>query len=248
MNLILLFPDDFMEENRVRITGPRLSHIRGILKAEEGDLLAMGILNGPMGKGFLEKREPDADIFRIDCALPPPPPLPLTVILSLPRPKVFRRVLEGMVTLGIKEIIFLHANRVEKSYWQSPFLEENAVKEGIYRGLEQAKDTQAPVVRIERRFRPFVEDVLPTMLQNKKGYFAHPYTEKQTPELPAVSPLVLAVGPEGGWVPFETEMLQRAGMQPFSIGERILRVETAVPVLIAKLTNSFLRQGTPPAT
>lgn len=228
----MLFPDDFVGENLVRITGARLSHIRKILKADVGDSLSMGILDGAMGKGILEKREKDADFFKIDCSLPPPPPLPLSIILSLPRPKVFRRVLESMVSLGIKEIVFLHSFRVEKSYWQSPFLAENAMEERVFRGLEQAKDTKMPTIRFEKRFRPFAEDILPAMLEKKKGYFAHPGAKK-TPGIVLGSPAILAIGPEGGWVPFEVEMLQRAGMQPLSLGERILRVETVVPVLIA---------------
>lgn len=232
MNLILIFPDDFTGENLVRIRGERLSHIRNVLNAKEGDFLSMGILNGPMGKGFLKKREKDADIFEIDCTLPPPAPLPLSLIVSLPRPKVFRRILESMTSLGVKEIIFLHSFRVEKSYWQSPFLGEEAMNERIYRGLEQAKDTKMPEVRFEKRFRPFVEDVLPGMLEKKKGYFAHPGSEKTQKKL-LESQALLAIGPEGGWVPFEVDMLQKAGMQPLSLGERILRVETAVPVLIA---------------
>jgi len=42
--------------------------------------------------------------------------------------------------------------------------------------------------------------------------------------------LVLAVGPDGGWVPFEADLLEKHGFRPFSLGPRILRVETAVPV------------------
>lgn len=38
---------------------------------------------------------------------------------------------------------------------------------------------------------------------------------------------VLAVGPEGGWAQEETDVADRAGFQSVSLGERILRAETA---------------------
>ncbi|MGZ3460670.1 MAG: RsmE family RNA methyltransferase, partial [Archangium sp.] len=49
------------------------------------------------------------------------------------------------------------------------------------------------------------------------------------------SRVVLAVGPDGGWVPFEAELLEAHGFRPVSLGPRILRVETAVPVLLGQL-------------
>ena len=47
--------------------------------------------------------------------------------------------------------------------------------------------------------------------------------------------IVLAIGPEGGWIPYEVEKFTAAGLQPVQLGERILRVETAVSALLARL-------------
>jgi RsmE family RNA methyltransferase len=48
-------------------------------------------------------------------------------------------------------------------------------------------------------------------------------------------PLLLAVGPEGGWSEYELERFVDAGFHPFSMGERILHVDTAVVALLAQL-------------
>jgi hypothetical protein len=40
---------------------------------------------------------------------------------------------------------------------------------------------------------------------------------------------VVAIGPEGGWTRYEGDELRRRGFQPFTLGPRVLRVDTAVP-------------------
>ena len=47
--------------------------------------------------------------------------------------------------------------------------------------------------------------------------------------------VALAIGPEGGWVPFELELLAAQGFRPVSLGPRVLRVETVVPFLVGML-------------
>ena len=39
--------------------------------------------------------------------------------------------------MGVKRIILLNARRVEKSYWQSPFLEPAAMDEQLMLGLDR---------------------------------------------------------------------------------------------------------------
>ncbi|MGB7388292.1 MAG: RsmE family RNA methyltransferase, partial [Pseudomonas neustonica] len=108
------------------------------------------------------------------------------------------------------------------------------VRENLLLGLEQARDTVLPTVRIEKRFKPFVEDSLPGLINNQLALVAHRGSYPACPR-GIEEPLTLAIGPEGGWIPYEVEKLVEAGMQPVQLGERILRVETAVTALLARL-------------
>jgi RsmE family RNA methyltransferase len=45
----------------------------------------------------------------------------------------------------------------------------------------------------------------------------------------------VVVGPEGGFIPYEVELLQKNGCQAMSLGNRILRTETAVSHILGRL-------------
>jgi RsmE family RNA methyltransferase len=136
--------------------------------------------------------------------------------------------------MGIKEIYIIKTWRVEKSYWDSPMLSEENLYNQMITGLEQGKDTILPVISIRKRFKPFVEDELPGLIKDSQAFVAHPISTTECPR-GINSPSVIAIGPEGGFIPYEIELLQKISFKPVMLGERILRVETALPYLIGRL-------------
>ena len=234
MNLLLLEDGDFVAADRVLLSGRRLKHLHEVHRAEAGDRLRVGQLNGLMGSGRLLRLDAAEAELQIDLEQPAPAKLPLTLLLALPRPKMLRRVLQTVSAMGVPKLILLNSYRVEKSFWQTPFLEPAALREQLVLGLEQARDTVLPEVVIEKRFKPFVEDRLPALAAGSLGLVGHPGAYPPCPRA-VERPVTLAIGPEGGWIPYEVEKLQEAGLQPVQLGERILRVETAVTALLARL-------------
>lgn len=235
MNLILLEAADFTAADQVVLRDQRrLAHLRDVHQAQAGDQLRVGLLGGLMGQGRLESLDAAQACLHVTLDQPPPAKLPLTLLLALPRPKMLRRVLQTVSAMGVERLVLLNSFRVEKSFWQTPFLETAALEEQLRLGLEQARDTVLPEVLIEKRFKPFVEDRLPGLAAGSRGLVGHPGDYPACPR--ALSERVtLAIGPEGGWIPYEVEKLQEAGLQPVQLGERILRVENAVPALLARL-------------
>ena len=234
MNLILLFQDDFIDTTIVRLQGRRLRHVLEVHRASVGDELCVGILNGQIGSGKVALLNQSVLEMEVRLERAPPAALPLTLILALPRPKVLRRVLRSVSSLGVKKIILLNCFRVEKSFWQSPFLNESSVKEQLVLGLEQARDTVLPEVLLRPLFKPFVEDELPAIVKGTLPLVAHPHATDPCPR-DLKRAVTLAIGPEGGFIPYEIEKLTACGFTPMQMGERILSVETAVPALIARL-------------
>lgn len=234
MNLLLLEDGDFVAPDRVRLQGRRLQHLREVHRAECGDSLRVGRLGGLMGRGELLSLDAEQAELQISLDTLPPAKLPLTLLLAVPRPKMLKRVLQTVSAMGVARLVLLNSYRVEKSFWQTPFLEPAAIREQLILGLEQARDTVLPEVTLEKRFKPFVEDRLPALADGTLGLTGHPGEYPACPRA-VEGPVTLAIGPEGGWIPYEVELLRQAGLHPVQLGERILRVETAVPALLARL-------------
>lgn len=236
MNLIMLAPEDVAEAGIARVTDPRrLLHLRQVHRACVGDAMTLGIENGSLGRGkllSLSEHEACFDISSLDQ--PPPAPLPVHLVLALPRPRMLARSIEHATSLGVKRLTLLHSKRVEKSYWQSPELDPAKIHQHLVLGLEQARDTVMPVVDTARGFRPFVEDLLPELLRERRGLLAHPGMPSECPRGIA-DESVLLIGPEGGFIDWEVERMLEAGCEGIHLGPRILRVETAVTALLSRL-------------
>ena len=233
MNLLLLKSDN-LTGNLARVSGRQLQQLVNVQRCAVGDSIRAGEINGAMGNATILELNDSQALLEVDFHSPAPPPLPLTLILAMPRPKMLRRSLQTIAAMGVKQIYLINSFRVEKSFWQTPFLKPEAIEEEFLLGLEQARDTSLPELHIRKRFKPFIEDELPEIIKGRKNLLAHPVTETRCP-IDIQQPATLAIGPEGGFIPYEVESLNTAGFETVHIGPRILRVETAVPALISRL-------------
>ncbi|KJS04757.1 MAG: 16S rRNA methyltransferase [Gammaproteobacteria bacterium BRH_c0] len=231
---LLLFPPAANDNGIVVVSGRQCAHLKDQLKVALGDSVRVGEIGGSMGNGEVVAMAGDTISLKVELTAIPPPPLPLRLILSLPRPKMLRRILQTVASLGIVELHLINSFRVEKSYWQTPWLEATALEEQLLLGLEQCCDTTLPRVYQHKRFKPFVEDLLPGIVAGTRPLLAHPYCQTSCP-VAVNEPLTLAIGPEGGFIPYEVEKLIQCGFEPVTLGTRILRVETAIPVLVSRL-------------
>ncbi len=232
MNLLLIEDAERLEAGLARVDGRKAEHLREVLGKGVGGTVRVGELGGQIGAGVIERIEDGAAWVRYAVSEAPPPALPLRLVLALPRPPMLRRILQHVTALGVKQIVLLGTARVEKSFWGSHALREAEVGEQLRLGLEQARDTMLPEVTLQRRFKPFVEDELAPWEGRKLVADPAPGAVAASPSSAMTT---VVIGPEGGLVPFELERLREAGFEAVSLGARILRVETAVVALVARL-------------
>lgn len=241
MNIVLIEDSDLIGRNRVLLDGRRAQHIVNVLKAKVGDSIRAGRINGKWGDALVTGIIDFKVELEVEFVRPAPAPLPVTLLLALPRPKVLKRVLGAAVTMGVKEIFLFNSWRVDKSYWQTPLLKAEKLHEIALLALEQAVDTNLPKITTRPLFRPFAEDEVPNLSKDRDAWLMHPHsqpppesTEQFTSAALKQHPGLIAIGPEGGFIPFEVELLIASGLKPVTFGPRIMRVEQAVPAALSR--------------
>ncbi|NNG82129.1 MULTISPECIES: 16S rRNA (uracil(1498)-N(3))-methyltransferase [Acinetobacter Taxon 24D] len=233
MNIVLLDPRQTESELWSISSKRQLEHLKHHINIQVGDTLKVGIREGQ--RYLTEVVEVTEQVVKLKPIQiePVPAKLPVTLIVAMPRPKVLRRLIMDSVTLGVEKIILLHSYRVDKSYWQTPFLQQ--LDQHVTLGLEQAGDTIAPKIEIYKRFKPFVEDILPGLITaDYPAYVAHPYADLKMP-FAIDHPCTIVIGPEGGFIPYEVDLLIKNGCQAVSLGNRIIRTETVIPYVLGRL-------------
>lgn len=236
MNLILLHPNEVDADGKARLAGARAAHAREVLRAEPGDSIRIGLLDGPKGTGQVIRLDEHA--MELACAFEAePPPRPgVDVLLALPRPKVMKRLWAQLAALGVDRIFITNAARVERNYFDTHVLDPAFFTPLLIEGLQQAQDTRLPRVEIHRRLKPLLEDQLPG---ESDRFLLHPGAPRSLRTVAPRGRALLAIGPEGGWVPFEVELFERRGFQPVTLGARTLRTDTACVAAMAMLHAAF---------
>lgn len=248
MNIILVEADE-AADNRLTLADHRAKHIVKILRAEVGDRVRVGLINGAMGCGIITAMKKKHPFFvELDlCLNEPPRPQPaIDLILALPRPIMLKRILSQAATLGVGTIHLINANRVEKSFWEAGILQPEEYRSHLLHGLEQAVDTRVPDICLHPQFKPFIEDFFPSLAAHYHYLLlAHPSGGQRLGDIFDCKNdrIIMAVGPEGGWVEYEVKKFQEQGFSCCTIGERILKVDTAVVALHAGI--SALREMLP---
>lgn len=241
VNGILLEPGELHDDGKCELSDARGAHIVNVLHAAPGQPVRIGVLDGPRGVGVVRSVEGTRVVLECTLESAPPPSPRIDLLLAMPRPKVMKRLWAPLASLGVGSIIVTNAAKVERNYFDASALDEMTWRPLLVEGLTQASDTRVPVVHVRRRFRPLVEDELGELSDAKRRIVADPGgTERLiTRRFPSTERVLLAVGPEGGWTPFELALLRERGFEAVSVGQRILRTDTACVALLGILSETL---------
>ncbi|MCB9878694.1 MAG: 16S rRNA (uracil(1498)-N(3))-methyltransferase [Planctomycetes bacterium] len=244
MNFLLLDRGELDADGTAVLHGRRAAHARDVLGVAPGRALRAGVLGGPLGTAEVLAVEGDRVTVRVTLGDDAGPRPRDTLLVAVPRPKVLLRMIAHAAALGFGELVLFRSWRVDKSWLDSSAMQPAAWHEQLLLGLEQAGRPHLPRVRYFPRFKPMVEDELPRLGLPDARFVAHPGAPTPTWQLamPEQQPFALALGPDGGFLPYEVDKLREAGFFAVHCGPHPLRTETALAVLAGQL-QLLRRQG-----
>jgi 16S rRNA (uracil1498-N3)-methyltransferase len=238
VNLLLLEPGELGPEGLVELADRRAQHAREVLGARPGARLRAGLLAGPLGEAEVLTDDGRRLVLRFRPSAPAPPRPAVDLLLALPRPKVLRRLLAPLAALGLGRLLLTNAWKVERDYFDTHVLGPAVLGAELRLGLEQARDTRLPVVSVHKHLRALLEDELDDLCPGALRLVADPAGRERLHAAVAAAPagasrLLLAVGPEGGWIARELELLARHDFRLVGLGPRPLRTDVACLALVA---------------
>lgn len=184
----------------------------------------------------------DTVVFRV---LEPvePRPLPLEAVLyaALVKFDRFEWIVEKATELGAAGIVPFEAERSERGLARAAGKRSERWRRIAREASQQSRRDTLPEVLPPAAFEACLADAA------RYRYFLD--EEPSAPPLAAVLPepparrrtdrVALLTGPEGGWTPAERERAAGAGWMPVSLGQQILRAETAALAGLSVLAASW---------
>ncbi len=239
MNICLFSKEEI--DRPLELKDPRAQHIIKILHKKEGDSFTAGIIGGMSGSAVIDSISeklsftftPESEGKKLH---------PLIMIIGFPRPIQLKRLLRDMAGLGVMAVHLTGTELVEKSYMSSTMSSPEAARQMLLDGTVQAGSTFVPEVYIHRNVCSCLEAVtggnknpenekrMALDNVNPSGSLWNYCEDGKLSSVSSKNPAVAAIGSERGWTDNERSIFREYGFELLSMGERILRTETASTV------------------
>lgn len=236
MNIILFTHLD--AENSLPLSDYRALHIQKILKLGVGGQFSAGEINGKKGEATILSMDSESLHFSFTARENSPPLHPVTLLVAQVRPICMRRILREAVSLGVERIILTGTETSEKSYADAKLYKSGEYRSILLDGAMQSGETRVSEVLFASSVRQAIsmtEDALSRIVLDNVME-AKPLASFVLPP----APVVLAVGGERGFTDRERSLFLESGFKAASLGQRILRTETACSAGLGVLLGRML--------
>jgi 16S rRNA (uracil1498-N3)-methyltransferase len=219
----------------------RVTHVRNVLSIPDGQLFEAGVVNGMRGKAKFGIETAGRLRVEFEATQPASELYPVDVVVGISRPQTCRFVLRALTSLGVRSIEFVLTETGEQSYASSQLWSSGEYLEIVSAAVSQAFETKLPEVRFHRTLADVVTGCKEHSQPGNLKFCLDNY-EATTSLASTISndgtASCLLIGPERGWSDRERHFIREQGFLMTSIGQRVLRVETAaiaaVSILLAK--------------
>ena len=232
----------------------RVKHIQKILKKGVGDSFDAGIVNGAAGTAEIRSVSPQGMEFRFEASGDGKPLHPVTMIIGFPRPIQLKRLLRDIASLGVSQVHLCGTELGEKSYLKATLSQPEELTAMLKDGSIQAKSTHVPQVFVHQdvascldfvagndsirvagnpRIHVALDNIEPTA--SLQGFLSSKFSADEVKR----AGVVAAIGSERGWTDNERQLFRKKGFTLCSMGERVLRTETAATTAVAIILSNM---------
>jgi 16S rRNA (uracil1498-N3)-methyltransferase len=225
---------DAFDADRAVLAGDAAHHLGRVLRAEPGQLYELSD-GASVWLGKVEVAGKD----QIEFSLVEPIPvrassLNTTLLLAVVKFDAFEWALEKATELGANRIVPLAAVRSEKGLLAAAGKRAERWKKILFESSQQSRRVRLPVIdQVAAPETAFAESQSRLKLTLSERPGARPLKKILTGR--AADTVTLAIGPEGGWTDEEFFAAGKAGFEEASLGNLILRTETAVTACLASV-------------
>jgi 16S rRNA (uracil1498-N3)-methyltransferase len=225
--------------DRVHLGAGDAQYLTRVMRLGRGDTVEL--LDGT-GEGLrceIEEAHREGLTARVlDRFLVPEPPIPITLYQALPKGDKLELIIQKATELGVARIVPVPATRSVVQL-KGDRAETKVVRwqKIAQEAAEQCERGKVPVVDVPQPLKD---------LQLADGTLGLVLSERVvSPSLPQALPeqaplaIALFVGPEGGWTPEELATMRERGAIEVSLGNRILRTETAGLAALAMVMAAY---------
>lgn len=237
-----------IQDGRVRITGPDVNHGKNVLRMKPGEEL---LISDGRGQDYrcrirsLDAEQILADILEKE-AKSRELPSRITLYQGLPKSDKMELIIQKAVELGVCRIVPVATkNAVVKLDGKK---EENKRKRWQAIAESAAKQSKRSLIP-EVSGVLSLKEALQEAAAGDVGFFAYEHqegmagTRREFSRVGKGQRIAVFVGPEGGFDPDEVLAAEASGIQPVSLGRRILRTETAGLALLSVLMMKLEMDG-----
>ena len=212
--------------------GDAAHHLGRVLRAEPGQLYELSD-GTSVWLGKIESVGKD----QVEFSLVQPIPvrtssLDKTLLLAVVKFDAFEWALEKATELGVNRIVPLAAARCEKGLLAAAGKRAERWKKILFESSQQSRRVRLPLIEVVTAAKDAFtapQSQLKLMLSERPE--ALPLKKVLTDRTPDT--VALAIGPEGGWTDEEFSAARKAQFEEASLGNLILRTETAVTACLA---------------
>lgn len=248
MNICLFKPEEINQILDSR--DERAIHLNRVLHKKTGDTFSAGIIGGKAGTATIintieKKNEKTGKIeYAYEFSFSPETDgkelLPLVMIIGFPRPIQLKRLLRDIAALGVCEVHLTGTELGEKSYMQSTLVERGAAYQMLLDGTVQAASTHVPELFLHSTLTECLDSLGDDISQKYALDNIRPENSLQNlVNIASKSRVVAAIGSERGWTDKERDLLSARGFTLCSMGNRVMRTETAATVSASIILSSL---------